>query len=128
MPLFVISLCLPIPTSIRISIPKALFLKFVKQRAINLCSHSCIEQIKRLQQNGSIEHDFSIFWVPRRTLVSNQVLEESGIVGDVNISEFPLYFLTLDQDLLSLELEDSFGDLYLVNPSRSLLSRSDLSF
>ncbi|KAF9883287.1 hypothetical protein FE257_003778 [Aspergillus nanangensis] len=71
------------------------------------------EQIKRLQRNGNVEHEFSIFWVPRRTLVSNSILEEAGIIGDVNIAELPLYFVPLEQDVLSLELDDSFGDLYL---------------
>lgn len=31
----------------------------------------------------------------------------------MNIFELPLYFVTLEKDLLSLELNDSFGDLYL---------------
>lgn len=61
-----------------------------------------------------MEHEFSIFFAPRRTLVSNAVLEEAGIIGDVNIAELPLYFLPLEQDVLSLELEDAFSDLYLV--------------
>ncbi|KAF7182235.1 hypothetical protein CNMCM7691_001714 [Aspergillus felis] len=73
------------------------------------------EQIKRLQQNGNVEHEFFIFWVPRRTFVSNKILEDAGIIGDVNITEFPLYFVPLEQDVLSLELDDSFGDLYLHN-------------
>ncbi|KAJ5093518.1 hypothetical protein N7456_009379 [Penicillium angulare] len=71
------------------------------------------QQIKRLQNNGNVEHEFSIFLTPRRTLVSNAVLEEAGIIGDVNIAEFPLHFLPLEQDILSLELDDAFGDLYL---------------
>ncbi|PIG81584.1 vacuolar sorting protein [Aspergillus arachidicola] len=71
------------------------------------------DQIKRLQRNGNVEHEFSIFWVPRRTLVSNAILEDAGIIGDVNIAELPVYFIPLEQDVLSLELEDSFSDLYL---------------
>jgi hypothetical protein len=47
--------------------------------------------------------------------VSNAVLEEAGIIGDVNIAEFPLHFMPLEQDVLSLELGDSFSDLYLVS-------------
>lgn len=47
--------------------------------------------------------------------MSNKILEEAGVIGDVNVFEFPLYFLPLDQDLLSLELEDSFSDLFLVS-------------
>ena len=46
--------------------------------------------------------------------MSNAVLEEAGITGDVNIAEFPLHFMPLEQDILSLELDDSFSDLYLV--------------
>ncbi|OJJ47246.1 hypothetical protein ASPZODRAFT_64793 [Penicilliopsis zonata CBS 506.65] len=71
------------------------------------------EQIKRLQHNGNVEHEFSVLWVPRRTLVSDKILEEEGIIGDVNIAELPLYFMPLEDDVLSLELEDSFSDLYL---------------
>ncbi|KAL4926005.1 Sec1 family protein [Aspergillus undulatus] len=71
------------------------------------------EHIQRLQRNSSIDHEFSIFWVPRRTLVSNTILEGAGIIGDVSIAELSLYFFPLEHDVLSLELEDSFSDLYL---------------
>jgi hypothetical protein len=43
------------------------------------------------------------------------ILEESGVLGEVNISEFPLYFIPLADDLLSLEFDDCFSDLYLVS-------------
>lgn len=61
-----------------------------------------------------MEHEISIFWVPRRTLVSNKILEDEGVLGDVNVAEVPLYFLPLENDTLSLELGDAFRDLYLV--------------
>lgn len=73
-----------------------------------------LDQIKRLQQNGQVEHDFNVFWIPRRTLLADNILEEAGILGEVNPAEFPLYFQALENDLLSLELDESFGDLYLV--------------
>lgn len=73
------------------------------------------EQIKRIRDTSSSEHEFSIFWAPRRTLVSDQILEEAAVLGEANISEFPLYFIPLAEDVLSLELADSFGDLYLVS-------------
>jgi hypothetical protein len=47
--------------------------------------------------------------------VSDSILEEAGITGDVNIADLPVYFLPLEQDVLSLELDTSFGDLYLVS-------------
>lgn len=75
---------------------------------------STSEQIKKLQRNGSVEHEISIIWVPRRTLVSNKILEDAGVLGDVNVSELPLFFLPLEDDMLSLELDEAFNDLYLV--------------
>ncbi|KAL9027149.1 MAG: hypothetical protein Q9196_004285, partial [Gyalolechia fulgens] len=70
-------------------------------------------QIKRLQQNSNTAHDFSVIWVPRRTLVSDRILEESGVLGDIAIEILPLHFVPLDQDILTLAYDDAFGDLYL---------------
>ncbi|EGZ77292.1 Sec1-like protein [Neurospora tetrasperma FGSC 2509] len=76
-------------------------------------AHAIADQIKRLQQESQSPHEFHVFWVPRRTLVSDKVLEEAGVLGDTNVAELPLYFFPLDTDVLSLELDDSFRDLYL---------------
>ncbi|KAI0593369.1 vacuolar protein sorting 33A-like protein [Biscogniauxia sp. FL1348] len=76
-------------------------------------AQSIADQIKRLQRESQTGHEFHIFWVPRRTLVSDKLLEEAGVLGDVNISELPLYFFPLERDVLSLELDDSFRDLFL---------------
>lgn len=51
--------------------------------------------------------------MPRRTLLSDKILEEAGVLGDTNVTELPLFFFPLDKDVLSLELDDSFRDLYL---------------
>ena len=72
--------------------------------------------MRKLQRESQVDHEFSVFWVSRRTLVCDKILEEEGVLGDVSIAEFPMYFLPLEKDLLSLELEESFGDLYLVSP------------
>lgn len=45
--------------------------------------------------------------------MSDKILEEAGVLGDVNITELPLYFFPLERDVLSLELDDAFQDLYL---------------
>ncbi|KAK6005686.1 hypothetical protein QM012_007328 [Aureobasidium pullulans] len=71
------------------------------------------EQISQIRQESKIDHDFSVFWVPRRTLVSDRILEENGVLGEVTIGECPLFLIPLESDLLSLELEDAFSDLYL---------------
>lgn len=79
---------------------------------VTACSQ-VLETIRRLQRESQTGHEFHIFWVPRRTLVSDKQLEEAGVLGDVNIHELPLHFFPLENDVLSLELDDSFCDLYL---------------
>ncbi|KKA29976.1 hypothetical protein TD95_002980 [Thielaviopsis punctulata] len=71
------------------------------------------DQINRLRRESQIGHNFHIFWVPRRTLVSDRLLEDAGVMGDVTISELPFSFFPLERDVLSLELDDAFQDLYL---------------
>ncbi|KAI8940098.1 hypothetical protein NX059_003814 [Plenodomus lindquistii] len=78
------------------------------------------DQIKRIRRDSSTEHEFSIFWVPRRTMVSDQLLEEAGVLGEASVSEWPLYFVPLADDVLSLELEDSVTDLYLKKDPTSI--------
>jgi hypothetical protein len=73
-----------------------------------------LEQIKRIRHDSQIEHEFSIFWVPRRTTISDQLLEEAGVLGEASVSEWPLFFVPLADDVLSLELEDAVTDLFLV--------------
>lgn len=60
----------------------------------------------------------------RRTLLSNKILEDAGILGDVNVQELQILFLPLENDLLSLELEDGFQDLYLHGDRSPIYSAS----
>jgi hypothetical protein len=68
-------------------------------------AQSIADHIKRLQRESQTGHEFSIF--------SDKILEEAGVLGDTNIVELPIYFLPLEKDVLSLELEESFSNLYL---------------
>nr|POF13047.1 vacuolar protein sorting-associated protein 33a [Quercus suber] len=72
-----------------------------------------VEQIHLVRSESKIDHDFTVIWVPRRTLVSNSILEEHGVLGEANITEFELQFLPLESDLLSLELPDTIRELSL---------------
>lgn len=60
--------------------------------------------------------------MPRRTLISNTVLEEHGVLGEANIVEFALNFIPLEPDLLSLELEDAFSSLSLRKDPTSIFA------
>jgi len=50
-------------------------------------------------------------------MVSDQLLEAVGVLGEASLSEWPLYFVPLADDVLSLELDDAVSDLYLVCPA-----------
>jgi len=60
--------------------------------------------VRRAQE----EHEFSVHWVPRRTVVCDRVLAEEGVAGDVVAEDYPLAWVPLDSDLLSLELPSAF--------------------
>lgn len=36
------------------------------------------------------------------------------MIGDITLGEYPLYFMPLEPDLLSMELDSTFKELYLV--------------
>lgn len=76
-------------------------------------AHLIASQVKYYGKIPDQDVDCSAFFVPRRTLVCEKILEEEGVVGDITIGEYPLYFVPLEADLLSLELEHSFQELYL---------------
>jgi hypothetical protein len=54
-------------------------------------------------------------------MTSDQLLEEAGVLGEASVSEWPLFFVPLADDVLSLELEDAASDLYFVCVSRASL-------
>ncbi|KAJ3209154.1 hypothetical protein HDU67_006368 [Dinochytrium kinnereticum] len=86
-------------------------LVYICRPKISLCKF--IASHVRQQSTSAAKVDFSLFLVPRRTLVCEQVLEEEGVLGDITLGEFHLDLVPLDDDVLSLELDDSFRDLYL---------------
>ncbi|TPX46403.1 hypothetical protein SeMB42_g01870 [Synchytrium endobioticum] len=67
----------------------------------------------RTHNKSNIKIEYSVFLVPRRTLICERVLEDEGVYGDVTLGEYHLDIIPLDEDLLSLELENSFRELYL---------------
>lgn len=75
-----------------------------------------IQQDNRQQ----LQKSYSIFFVPRRTIVCEKILEEERVIGNVSIRECPLYFIPFDEDVLSLELERSFKEIKVDGDTSSL--------
>ncbi|KAH8153772.1 uncharacterized protein LAJ45_01539 [Morchella importuna] len=76
-------------------------------------AYAIAAHVKKNAKIPGQEFEYNVLFVPRRTLVCEKILEDEGVLGDVTLGEFPLHFLALEPDLLSLELEDSFEELYL---------------
>eukprot|EP00163_Fabomonas_tropica_P032762 TRINITY_DN8359_c0_g1_i1.p1 TRINITY_DN8359_c0_g1~~TRINITY_DN8359_c0_g1_i1.p1 ORF type:complete len:600 (+),score=140.03 TRINITY_DN8359_c0_g1_i1:778-2577(+) len=70
------------------------------------------EQIHEMEKAG-MSKDYSVFFVPRRTMICERVLEEKGVYGDVTLGEFDLDLIPFDEDVLSLELDTSFRECFL---------------
>lgn len=57
--------------------------------------------------------EYFVFFVPRRTMICERVLEEEGVYGDITIGEYPLDLIPFDDDVLSLELPQSYKECFL---------------
>lgn len=52
--------------------------------------------------------EYAAYFMPRRSLVCEEVLEREGVKGDIQVAEYPLNFIPFDSDVLSLEMEAAF--------------------
>ncbi|CAE6462867.1 unnamed protein product [Rhizoctonia solani] len=77
------------------------------------------EQIKQ-HTTESLQHNYTLMLVPRRTVLCDKILEEEGVFGEVTISEFPLEFIPLEDDLISLEWDNTFKEIYLDGDESSI--------
>jgi vacuolar protein sorting-associated protein 33A len=79
-----------------------------------------LEQIKR-HAIESKKHTYTLLLIPRTSTLVTRVLEEEGVLGDVTISSYNLQFIPIADDVISLENDSAFKEIWVV---RSLLPRS----
>ncbi|EMD42298.1 hypothetical protein CERSUDRAFT_102649 [Gelatoporia subvermispora B] len=70
------------------------------------------DQIKR-HARESQKHTYTLFLVPRTSTLVRQILEDEGVLGDVNISSYNLQFIPLADDVISLENDAAFKELWV---------------
>ncbi|KAJ9093088.1 hypothetical protein QFC21_006584 [Naganishia friedmannii] len=58
-------------------------------------------------------HTYTILCTPRITSLCRKVLEDLGVIGDVELREYRLEWIGMEDDLLSLEMENVARDVYL---------------
>ena len=71
------------------------------------------EQIKNHIRDGQ-KHTYTLFLVPRTSTLVSRLLEEEGVLGEVTISAFNLQFIPIADDVISLEREASFKEIWVV--------------
>ena len=59
------------------------------------------------------ERQYFVYVAPRKSIMCERVLEDEGVFGRVRMGEFPFDWIPLEGDLLSLELENSFHQLFV---------------
>ncbi|KAF3322111.1 vacuolar protein-sorting-associated protein 33 [Carex littledalei] len=52
-----------------------------------------------------VQKKYFIYFVPRRTVACEKILEEEKVHNLVSLGEYPLYMVPLDEDVISFELE-----------------------
>ena len=72
-----------------------------------------IDQIKR-HARESKKHTYTLLLVPRKSTLVTRVLEEEGVLGDVTISSYNLQFIPIADDVISLENEHAFKEIWVV--------------
>ncbi|KAJ1679538.1 Vacuolar protein-sorting-associated protein 33 [Spiromyces aspiralis] len=72
-------------------------------------------KIGHIKSSSSLpdSRSYTLYLVPRRTLLCERVLEDEGVLGDLTLGEFRMDFVPLERDLISLELGGTFRNLYL---------------
>ncbi|KAH7915699.1 Sec1-like protein [Hygrophoropsis aurantiaca] len=70
------------------------------------------DQIKR-HARESLKHRYTLFLVPRTSTLVSRILEEEGVLGDVTISSYNLQFIPIAEDVVSLEQDNAFKEIWV---------------
>ncbi|VAI62078.1 unnamed protein product [Triticum turgidum subsp. durum] len=73
-------------------------------------------QIKNDESKG-LQREYHLYFVPRRIVACEKILEEEKVHQKLTIGEYPLYLVPLDEDVLSLELDYSLQFAFGVIPN-----------
>ncbi|KAJ6601336.1 Sec1-like protein [Mycena vulgaris] len=70
------------------------------------------DQIKR-HGRESQKHTYTLLLVPRISTLVSRILEEEGVLGDVRISSYNLQFIPIADDVVSLENDNAFKEIWV---------------
>ncbi|OCH95674.1 ATP binding protein [Obba rivulosa] len=70
------------------------------------------DHIKR-HARESQKHTYTLLLVPRMSTLIRQILEDEGVLGDITIKSYNLQFIPLADDVISLENDTAFKELWV---------------
>ena len=83
-------------------------------RLYNPSTHNCEDQIKRHTREGK-KHAYTVLLTPRISTLVTRILEEEGVLGEVTLAALNLQFIPLAEDVISLEYDHAFKELWAVS-------------
>lgn len=82
-------------------------------------TRSGVENIhSQTRTKASDQKNYSVHFLPRRTTICERVLEEEGVYGEITCDELDIDLIPFEDDLLSLEMDTSFREFFLVTELR----------
>ncbi|TFK56782.1 Sec1-like protein [Heliocybe sulcata] len=69
------------------------------------------DHVKR-HAKESAKHTYTLLLVPRTSILVERILEEEGVLGEVNISSYNLQFIPIARDVISLEYDNAFKEIW----------------
>ncbi|KAK7268246.1 hypothetical protein RIF29_20941 [Crotalaria pallida] len=70
--------------------------------------------------SNGLQREYHVYFVPRRTVVCEKVLEEEKLHQMITIGEYPLYIVPMDEDVLSFELDLAYKECQVDGDTSSL--------
>ncbi|KAI5346059.1 PREDICTED: vacuolar [Prunus dulcis] len=67
-----------------------------------------------------LQREYYVYFVPRRSVACEKILEEEKVHNLLTLGEYPLYFVPLDEDVLSFELDLAYKECLVDGDTSSL--------
>lgn len=77
-----------------------------------LCVAEHLRADRAVRPTSSLQHTYTISFVPHRTEPCLQFLDQEAVLSDISLLDFGLEFVPLDNDLISLEDETAWKAIY----------------
>ncbi|KAL9257972.1 Vacuolar protein-sorting-associated protein 33-like protein, partial [Drosera capensis] len=88
---------------------------FLVRNLLHLMKHISLNIQDDIQKG--LQREYFVYFVPRRSVACEKILDEEKVHHLLTIGEFPLYMVPLDEDILSFELDDAYKSSFGVIPN-----------